>query len=69
MLLTARALKFTMGMFGKKNISLHPDRVRKLMLSTNVSGKKLEASGFKLRYSLSKALEDWYRETQGKGLL
>ncbi|MFC1542962.1 NAD-dependent epimerase/dehydratase family protein [Candidatus Neomarinimicrobiota bacterium] len=55
-------------LFGKKNINLHPDRVKKLMISTNVSGKNLLKLGFTLRYPLAEALVDWLKDNEGKGL-
>ncbi|SDC77570.1 NAD-dependent epimerase/dehydratase family protein [Pedobacter soli] len=48
-----------------KNISgIHPDRVKKLMISTNISGEKLKLSPYKLQFSLREALEDWYRDCE-----
>lgn len=44
--------------FGKKGI--HPDRVKKLMVSTNISGKKLAESGYKFHYSLENSYKDWF---------
>lgn len=64
----ANALRILSGLFGKKNISLHPNRVRKLMLSTNISGRKLEATGIHLHYTLRQALEDWNQDNDGQGL-
>ena len=44
--------------------SVHPDRVKKLMISTNIIGKKLERDGFNLNYSLKEALVDWFAVEQ-----
>ena len=52
-----------------KNISgIHPDRVKKLMISTNISGEKLEESSYKLSYNLLDSITDWFAENQKKGL-
>ena len=53
---------------GKGNISFHPDRVRKLKNSTNISGRGLDESGYQLRYSLQEAIQDWYESNNKKGL-
>ena len=68
LLAVAQTLRLLSGLFGRKNISLHPDRVRKLMLSTNISGRKLETAGIHLAYPLRQALEDWNRDNGGQGL-
>lgn len=46
----------------------HPDRVRKLMNSTNISGRKLQKDGYSLRYSLEEAIRDWWKDCGEKGL-
>ncbi|MCD7714035.1 MAG: NAD(P)-dependent oxidoreductase [Prevotella sp.] len=45
-----------------------PARVRKLMVSTNINGKKLANSGYKFRYTLEEAIADWYSDNGGKWL-
>ena len=55
-------------LFGKKNRGIHPDRVRKLMISTNISGEKLAKSCFALKYTLQDAIEDWFIDCNRKGL-
>ena len=47
---------------------IHPERVEKLMRSTNISGEKLEKSPYALRYDLHQAIEDWYSECNKEGL-
>ena len=47
---------------------IHPDRIKKLMISTNISGKKLKDSDFKPQFSLEEALTDWYQVNKGTGL-
>lgn len=68
-------LKFAAGLvyyigrsIGKKINGIHPDRVKKLMISTNISGKKLNESAYKLQFSLKNAIEDWFKDCDGKGL-
>jgi nucleoside-diphosphate-sugar epimerase len=53
---------------GKKINGIHPDRVEKLMISTNISGDKLNNSPFKLQFSLKDAIQDWYSDCDKKGL-
>lgn len=45
----------------------HPDRVRKLMISNNISGKRLFDDGYRLRFPLEEALRDWQRDCGGPG--
>lgn len=37
-------------------------RVRKLQISTNISGKRLIASGYKFHYTFEEAIADWYND-------
>ncbi|WP_139422930.1 NAD-dependent epimerase/dehydratase family protein [Chryseobacterium mulctrae] len=50
------------GAFGGKSIGIHPDRVKKLMISTNVSGKKMKTSGYNFHYTFDQALDDWFKD-------
>ncbi len=45
-----------------------PARVRKLMVSTNVCGKKMAESGYVMKYSLYSAIADWLKDSGGDGL-
>ena len=56
------------GMFGGKKLGIHPDRVKKLMISTNISGVRLKESGYKFKYSLEEAIEDWFKDNDEKFL-
>lgn len=61
----AKVLKLVatiIGTFGGKSIGIHPDRVKKLMISTNVSGKKMKNSGYDFLYTFDEALIDWYND-------
>jgi len=59
---------YTGRIIGKKINGIHPDRVKKLMISTNISGKKLSESPFKLQFSLKEAIADWFNDNDKKGL-
>lgn len=65
-------LKFAagiIGVFGGKSIGIHPDRVKKLMISTNVSGEKMKNSGYDFRYTFEQALDDWFKDNNNEYLL
>ncbi len=62
----AAAIIYNIGAaFGMKFDGIHPDRVKKLMISTNISGEKLSRSEFRLQYDLKSAIEDWKKESGG----
>lgn len=63
LMLTAKILA---PFLGKKGI--HPDRVKKLMISTNICGKKLADSGYKFHYSLDESYKDWFEDCKHEGL-
>ena len=68
LLKTIASLLYTCSkILGMEFIGIHPDRVKKLMVSTNVLGRKLNDK-FKLNYSLNEALEDWYSDCNDDGL-
>ena len=54
--------------FGGMKWGLHPARVKKLMTSSNICGKKLAASGYKFHYTLTESLRDWYEDCSREGL-
>lgn len=56
------------GPLGGKKVGIHPARVKKLMVSTNVSGKKLMNSGYQFHYTLEEAIRDWYQDCNCEGL-
>lgn len=56
------------ALFGARKLGIHPDRVKKLMISTNINGKKLATSGYEFKYSLEEAIEDWYKDNDNKCL-
>jgi nucleoside-diphosphate-sugar epimerase len=53
---------------GKEFKGIHPARVKKLMISTNISGDKLHQSPYKLQYTLTEAIEDWFEDCNREGL-
>jgi len=53
---------------GQSFDGIHPDRVKKLMISTNINGQKLLDHGYKMKYSLGEAIADWYSDCNQEGL-
>ena len=51
-----------------KKMGLVPERIVKLIKSTNISSKKLVDSGYKFGFTCEEALKDWARECGGKHL-
>ena len=45
-----------------KKESIHPDRVKKLMISNNINGTKLN-SRYTLKYGLESGISDWMKDT------
>lgn len=68
MLSVSKFIHFFSLFLGSKFNGIHPDRVKKVMISTNISGKKLHESSLSLKYSLSEAINDWFNDCEGKGL-
>lgn len=56
------------GPIGGKKVGIHPDRVKKLMVSTNISGKKLAESEYTFHYTLEESFADWYADCNQEGL-
>lgn len=56
------------GPIGGKVVGIHPARVKKLMISTNINGEKLKESGYQFRYSFEETFIDWYRDCNQKCL-
>lgn len=50
-----------LSIFGVKLASLHPGRVKKLMISNNIAGVKLNEK-YSLVYGLEQGIEDWMKE-------
>ena len=47
---------------GKSFDGIHPERIKKLMISTNINGQKLLDHGYKIKYSLESAITDWFND-------
>ncbi len=45
-----------------------PARVKKLMISTNICGKKLSDSGYKFHYTFEEAIADWSKDNDNQYL-
>ena len=56
------------GPIGGKALGIHPARVKKLMISTNINGSKLKNSGYKFHYTLEESFKDWFDDCNGKYL-
>lgn len=55
------------GLFGGLGLNICPARVKKLMISTNNSGEKLNRN-YPLTYTLEGAFEDWWNDCEQKVL-
>ena len=64
LLMTAATILAPVG--AKKGI--HPARVKKLMVSTNISGKKLAETDYKFHYTLVESFADWFKDCDQQGL-
>ena len=58
-----------LGPIGGKKVGIHPARVKKLMVSTNVSGKKMAATGYSFHYTLEESFLDWFEDCGRKELI
>lgn len=59
---------YILGPIGGKKLGIHPARVKKLMISTNICGKKLAESGYQFHYTLEESFKDWFEDCNQKGL-
>lgn len=57
-----------LGPVGGRKAGIHPARVKKLMVSTNICGKKMAGTGFRFRYSLETSFRDWFMDCCQEGL-
>ena len=57
-----------LGPIGGKVVGIHPARVKKLMVSTNICGKKLAASDYKFHYTFEETFVDWFEDCNKEGL-
>lgn len=56
------------GPIGGKVVGIHPARVKKLMISTNINGDKLKNSGYEWKYTLEDSFRDWFEDCGRKCL-
>lgn len=56
-----------LGLLDSLGLGFHPDRVKKLMVSTHVLGHRLHGS-YTLNYTLESALADWWIDCDRRGL-
>lgn len=61
----AHVIRMLSAATGRSFKGIHPERVRKVMVSTNISGDKLAASGFRLNYTLEEGVREWFGECGG----
>jgi hypothetical protein len=57
------------GQLGGKRLGIHPERVKKLMISTNICGRKMAETHYQFKYTLENAIKDWYKDNNNKYLL
>lgn len=58
LIFAARMIHF----LGGGRMGIHPDRVKKLMISTNINGQKILNDKFNFDYTLESAIIDWLSE-------
>ncbi len=63
-----KSAAFVIGALGGKSLGIHPDRVKKLMISTNISGAKLAATSFVMPYGLEGGINDWFADNDNRCL-
>ncbi len=62
------AIARVLGPIGGKKVGIHPDRVKKLMVSTNISGTKLKNMDYRFHYTLEESFKDWFEDCGKQGL-
>ncbi len=68
LIMIAKSINSFGRIIGRSYNGIHPDRVKKLIISTNINGQKLLEYGYRLNYSLAEAIEDWYNDCNREGL-
>ena len=58
-----------LGPLGGKKVGIHPARVKKLMVSTNISGKRMAETGYRFHYTLEESIQDWFEDCNREGLV
>ena len=65
LLMTAATI---LGPIGGKKVGIHPARVKKLMVSTNICGKKMAETDYQWKYNLEETFNDWFKDCGEIGL-
>ena len=50
-------------------MGIHPARVKKLMVSTNISGRKMAQTNYIFHYTLEESIRDWFEDCNREGLV
>ncbi len=61
-------MAYLFGPIGGKKVGIHPARVKKLMVSTNICGKKLAESHYPFHYTFEETFKDWFEDCNKEGL-
>ncbi|MCL1825577.1 MAG: NAD(P)-dependent oxidoreductase [Betaproteobacteria bacterium] len=56
------------SVLGGNKLGIHPTRVKKTMISTNISCKKLNLTDYRFKYTFEEALADWYSDNNNQCL-
>ncbi|WP_088228891.1 NAD(P)-dependent oxidoreductase [Desulfosporosinus sp. FKB] len=57
-----------LGPIGGTAVGIHPARVKKLMICTNINGEKLKNCGYEFHWSLEESFKDWFEDCGKKKL-
>ncbi len=71
LLVSTWLLKVTAKVFqmvGLGGLGIHPDRVKKLMVSTNISGRRLRETITEYKFGFEEAIKDWRNDCAGDEL-
>ncbi len=68
LILLARAINIFSKVFNFTFDGIHPERVKKLMISTDVNGEKIIENGYEFKFTLRDAIIDWQKECGDKNL-
>ncbi len=63
-----KSIAVMIGPVGGKKLGIHPARVKKLMISTNISGAKLAQTNYKFKYTFEEAIKDWFADNDNQYL-
>jgi len=69
LLLFASIINIFSKLIGKSFDGIHPNRVKKLMISTNINGQKLLDNNYILNFTLEEAICDWFKDCNKEKLI